>query len=78
MEAILHFNQVILPFFGHDLQKMEKIILLPIWLDYGITELVVQLYLYITYTIQNTKSKKSDILLNIKHAIIMKWHHKMT
>ena len=41
MEAILHFNQVILPFFGHDLQKMEKIILLPIWLDYGITELVV-------------------------------------
>jgi hypothetical protein len=43
MEAILHFNQVILPFFGHDLQKMEKIVLLPVWLDYGITELV---YLY--------------------------------
>jgi hypothetical protein len=43
MEAILYFNRVILPFFGHDLQKMKKIILYPVWLDYGITELVFTL-----------------------------------
>ncbi len=40
MEAVLYFNPVISPFFGHDLQKMKKIVLLPGWLDYGITELV--------------------------------------
>ncbi len=40
MEAILYFNLVISPFFGHDLQKMKKIVLSG-WLDYGITELVL-------------------------------------
>ncbi len=46
MEAILYFNLVISPFFGHDLQKMKKIVLLPGWLDYGITELVVLVLVY--------------------------------
>ncbi len=41
MDAILYFNLVISPYFGHDRQKMKKIVLLPGWLDYGITELVV-------------------------------------
>ncbi len=40
MEEILFFNRVILPFFGHDFQKMKKNIIFPVWLDYGITELV--------------------------------------